>query len=65
MYPVNVTRQLSLKSLSVAEFGNRKLPGNLPSSANLVRCLVCFWQTAEGEGGEGKWRRQPAKHHVD
>ena len=32
VYPVNVTRQLALKSLSVAEFGNRKLPGNLSSS---------------------------------
>ena len=42
MYPVDVTRQLALRSLSVAELGNRKLPDDLSSSPPTPGALYVF-----------------------
>ena len=51
VYPVNVTRQLALESLSVTEFGNRKLPGNLPSSPTSSGALYVFGKQRRVRGG--------------
>ena len=59
MNPVNVARQLALGSLSMTEFGNRKLPGNLPSSPTSSGALCVFGKQRRVRGGRA------AKPHVD
>ena len=49
--PVNVARELAFRSLSMAEFGNRKLSGNLPSSPTPSGALRAFPKQRRVRGG--------------
>ena len=62
--PVNVARELALRRLSMTKFDNRELPSDLPSTPTSSGPLI-HGQTMEGEGGVGKWRRQPASPRED